>query len=513
MDIDDLMNEMMDSYEEKLLDRNEKIIINKQSVRERLKVTPTNIDKSMLLTFVSPESLKYAFLDGIQQYNSYFNIQINYGEIAKIAKRLNKSEHYVSTAGLQAAAEWNRLMSSADDSKRILSVLQTFLEYQGAYAEAGYNTETLQYSRAFDWKSAQTSKLDSKGNSIKKRHMSSESLVSMSTFVYMAILHQATIFRGLNNKLNLYMIAAASNSPDTGSRPFQGVGAMIAKFITGRINSGNSLFLSEGDESELDMVSLPESEKILAGLAYLLSKTPEGAKVLGSIISGDRLKQFSELGKKLASSNNLTQPNINKDAGLSEKMIKNTGKYLALITQGISDYVSKVTNRVGQTDHFNLQLGLTAGNISMALKPLGYIPVLGGTIESYFNTILGGLADKKTYGVLEPHGVDGRVRAFLFGNACKNFAMHVRKTQQYLTSSHNKNRTGLQFGQLNKKSLLLAIDCFHNTYKDCLNIMPNRKGSLGTMLRMHANPDVDLMNGNLPDIDQAAMNKYVQQRL
>ncbi|MDC0535985.1 hypothetical protein OAO18_09280, partial [Francisellaceae bacterium] len=440
----------------------------------------------MIVGFVSPDAVKTAFLEGVEKYQSYYKIQSNYGDNKKLYKKLDPNDHSISSDAISTSLEWKRLMESADGENNITQVIHTFLDYQGVYEKLGI-TKFKNNSNIFE---------KPNGFLTKKKNVSSNCLGSLSTFIYVAILNQATIFSGFIKRHD-YMLVAAK--VDTGYKPYEGIDALIAKFLQQKQLQNKKIYLD--DDQGVSLSAIPESERVLAGIVYLLSKTPEGGRVLGNILSRDKLNKYIKLGNQSAPVDN------NQGLALPDKIIQNYGMFNKQILQGIGEYVAKFNHRVDSGTP-----GWNKDNIKQLLSPLESIPIVGDPLGKYYDYVLSGLLDKKSYGFMQVHGVTGQIRAFLFANACKNFSIHVNKTQEYLTYS-KKVREHSNYGLDVAESLHKDISEFKLAYAKSLKIMPNKSGSLGTMLRIYADPQTDLIYGDAPSTNMKALGEFTSDRL
>ena len=86
-------------------------------------------------------------------------------------------------------------MSIAEENERIIEVFSAFLRYNGANIPSNA-LKRLNFYNISNW-------------SLKNINTSSEELTSLTTFVYLAVIHQACLFNNNENDLQKYMLSVS----------------------------------------------------------------------------------------------------------------------------------------------------------------------------------------------------------------------------------------------------------------------------------------------------------------
>ena len=157
-------------------------------------------------------------------------------------------------------------MEMAQNDTSIISVLSDFLVYNDANIK-DHAFKRINYSNF--------SSLNPNNRSI-----SSEKLTSLTTFVYLAVIHQACFFEDNNNDLNKYISSVANVKTD--NQIYFNVGEALVNFINKSPNNIDKLFTNEAAQKP-NLTS--ESDKINTVLTHLLSQTGNGKVFLKCLFS------------------------------------------------------------------------------------------------------------------------------------------------------------------------------------------------------------------------------------
>ncbi|API86416.1 hypothetical protein [Francisella uliginis] len=407
-----------------------------------------------IIKFISAEAIKQAFLDAIEQYQMFKAIQDGQCDLKKYLSTVKLSGHLISNSGIEASEQWRLQMDMAQDNTSIISVLNDFLVYNGA----NIKNYALKRANYFNFSS-----LNPENKSI-----SSEKLTSLTTFVYLAVIHQACFFEDNNNDLNKYISSVAKVK--TGNQIYFNTGEALVNFINKSPNNIDKLFINEAAQKP-NLIS--ESDKINTVLTYLLSQTVNGKMFLKSLFSERQQIHYKKLAEKLASQKLSTS----SDYGLPQGEIRNFNKLMADIQKAIQEYAKKFKRRI--------DTGEKGWNKSTLTNPINIstdIPYVN-TIISLYKGVANILLETNSYGFTQYHGVDGQMRAFLFSNVCKNILIYINNINDFLYLDTKD-------GDLKKYSMILKnyLNTFLNSYREFLTTIPNKSGSLGTFLNIWAEP-------------------------
>ena len=367
-----------------------------------------------IVKFISAEAIKQAFTDAIEQYQMFKAIQDGQSDLKKYLATVKVNGHLISNRGIDASEQWRLQMNMAIDDISIVSVLKDFLIYN----EANIKDHAVKRANYFNFSSLNP----------QNRSTSSEKLTSLTTFVYLAVLHQACFFKDNNNDLNKYMQSVGKVKTD--NQIYFNVGEALANFISKSPNQIDKLFVNKSAQKP-NLVS--ENDKINTALTYILSKLDNSEIFLKSIFSERQQFYYKKLVNKLSSQKFSDSPHY----GLQKNEIDNFNNLMADIQTAIQEYAKKFKRRI--------DIEKIGWNKSTLTNPINFntdIPCVN-TIISLYKGIANTLLDASGYGFTQYHGIDGQMRAFLFSNVCKNIFIYVNNINNFLyldTTGENQSQ-------------------------------------------------------------------------
>ncbi|MFZ9035144.1 MAG: hypothetical protein ACO2ZM_03375 [Francisellaceae bacterium] len=393
-----------------------------------------------ILKFSSADELQAAFLDGVQSYLEVATILDNK---SAIAKRLGKHihDHQISGFGKEQAGYWQQEMSKDSTIEHVINTLDLFV----------------------------------------KRQQSSAAITSLSTFIYLACFHQASIAN----------IDGSSQQDPDATINLSGYFHNIAKGTTGLKNTLKAvenyiklLLMTYKNQPErlfinnkTNLKSISSEDKLLLSVYHLMSanSTPHSSRLLESLFSSQEIEKFKNYHHQFmamqgphSTINNL---NSNKNHELYQYFLQSSAR----MTFALEQYINKFTMKAGDslTEYLPKKIpsmGIDAGatsalNIIMALTKYSF--------------------KSKGYGYIHRHGIEGQTRAYLLKNLLKNAIIFCsRQIESYATID-------LKHSQDRHEAVTNYILAFHDNFKSEFKHFPNHKqnGSLAYYLSMYANPE------------------------
>ena len=438
--------------------------------------------------FISPESIRKAWLSGIQSYRSFYDISINRSAFTSLTSYSSKT----NSQHLEVALAWELYINQIDN-KDMVELLIGFLNY---------------YEETFNYKSSipLVAKLL---NELGSRQHSKYFINSFSSFVYLSIFHQSCIYT-FDHKIDIKkFLKEYFNIIKDPYKDSQNLLWDIKKGLYSACISHKNISKNEFHQiSDLD-----EHAQMKFSLYIFFKKiknnlTTKETSIINSLFPSSE-KVFYEEHLK-----NPPKKSIYVN-GKNHRIVNNIDSYLQFISDiliAVNYYITNFELKSETKINSNANImKISKQCISLALSSasLGSMDTYKGLVASLFGRILDFTVNKKGYGVLEHHGIKGLSRAFFLLNFTQGFAISLINMKDLLEG----RISFLNHVRLDQNSIIFTIEeylkSFASEYIDLIRDIPNKKESLGTALTKNTNIE-SLVSSNLTTYSSNNPHKLIK---